>query len=228
MNRLAKRQKVNKLFYNKWPYKVECLVVGASRIVRQGNREVIDWCDGVSKKMDYWNNGRNVDKVKLRAFTIAVVQFLDRKEEIQIRTEGARFSLFCKDTAIFDNIIKCLQPWLWAVYEPNSKEELEFLVTNDNKRVLCDSIPYDKYPYKVILRQAPSNVRQQFSGWSKNYGEDKIKISPQTVRWLDGHYTYKQDPFFYVSDPHMLTMTRLFLGGNVRRVVEYVPREAVE
>jgi hypothetical protein len=200
--------------------------VGANRIVHQGNQEVIDWCDGQSKKMEYWNNGRTVDKVKLRAFTVAVAQFLNRKDEIQIRTEGARFSLFCKDTALFDNIVDCLKPWLWAIYEPNSKKELEFLVTNDNKRVLCDSIPYDKYPYKVILKQAPSNVRQQFSGWSKNYGEDKIKISPQTVRWLDGHYAYKQDPFFYVSDPHMLTMTRLFLGDNVRRVFEYVPREA--
>lgn len=226
MKIIAKRQKVNKLFYNKWPYKVECLVVGASRIVRQGNQEVIDWCDGKLKKMDYWNNSRGIDKTKLRAFTIAVAQFLDRKDEIQIRTEGAHFSLFCKDTVIFDNIVDCLKPWLWAIYEPTSKEELEFLISNDNKRVLCDNIPYDKYTYKVILKQAPSNVRQQFSGWSKNYSEDKIKISPYTAKWLEGQYSYKQDPFFYVSDPHMLTMTRLFLGDNVRRVFEYVPREA--
>lgn len=226
MKTIAKRQKVNKLFYNKWPYKVDCLVPGASRIVRQGHQEVLDWCDGQSKKAYFWSNSQTVDKVKLRAFTIAVVQFLNRKDEIQIRTEGGRFSLFCKDTAIFDNIIDCVKPWLWMVYEPSSKEELEFLVTNDNKRILCDAIPYEKYAYKVMLRQAPSNVRQQFSGWSKNYGEDKIKISPQTVKWLDGYYGYKQDPFFYVSDPHMLTMTRLFLGDNVRRVFEYVPREA--
>lgn len=226
MKTIAKRQKVNKLFYNKWPYKVECLVGGSSKIVRQGYQEVIDWCDGQVKKMDYYYDSRHVDKVKLREFAVAVEQFLDRKDEIQIRTEGSHFSLFCKDTAVFSNIMKSLKPWLWAVYEPDSKEELEFLISNDNKRVLCDNIPYDKYTYKVILKQAPSNVRQQFSGWSKNYSEDKIKISPQTVKWLDGYYAYKQDPFFYVSDPYMLTMTRLFLGDNVRRVFEYVPREA--
>lgn len=224
MSKSIKRQKVNKLFYNKWPYKVECLVPAASRIVRYGVETVLNFCNGDPVNLGY---GRTpIDKDKLRAFTNAVIPYLDRKEEIQIRAEGGKFCLFCKDSTVYDSIVKDLSQWIRTISEPETTDQLAFLLDNENKRVLCDVIPYEKYVYKVVMRNVASNVKFQFHEWSKKYGDD-IKISPTTEEWMTGRYSYKQDPFFYVKDSKMLTMTHLFLGNNIRKVYEYIPRDTL-
>ena len=224
MLKSIKRQKVNKLFYNKWPYKVECLVTASSRIVRYGIGPVLDYCDGKAVSLGYSKIA--VDKDKLRAFTNAVMSYLDRKEEVQIRAEGSKFCLLCKDPTVYNSILKDLSPWLWTVYEPETPDQLTFLLDNENKRVLCDVIPHEKYVYKVVMRNVASNVKLQFHEWAKKYGDD-IKISPTTEEWMTGRYSYKQDPFFYVKDSKMLTMTHLFLGNNIRKVYEYIPRDTL-
>ena len=215
MLKLIKRQKVDKLFYNKWPYKIECLVSASSRIVRYGADTVLDYCDGKIANLGYSKIA--VDKDKLREFTKAVISYLGRKEEIQVRAEGSKFCLFCKDPAVYDSIVKDLSPWVWTISEPETPDQLTFLLDNENKRILCDVIPYEKYAYKVVMRSVASNVKFQFYEWAKKYG-DNIKISPTTEKWMTGRYSYKQDPFFYVKDSKMLTMTHLFLGNNIRKV----------
>jgi hypothetical protein len=209
---------------------VECLVGGASKIIYHGVETTLNWCDG---KTDLKSRFRvygqpPTDKTRLKEFAGAVSTFLERKEEIQIRVEGSHFNLFCKDTDIFNSIVSKLNNWINNIYEPSSQEELEFLLDNNNKRILCDKLPYEKYTYKVVMKGAGTNISDQFYNWSKNYGEDKIKISPQTIKWMTGYYYYKQDPFFYVADGPMLTMARLFLGDRVRKVYEYVPRDTLE
>jgi len=225
MTTQLKKLKVNKLFYNKWPYKVECLVTAANRIVLQGVKSTLLYCDGVVPHLGY--NRTPIDKDKLRAFTNAVAPYLDRKNEIQIRAEGNKFCLFCKDPAVYDSIVKDLSTWIRTVSEPESVDQLEFLLDNENKRVLCDAIPYEKYVYKVVMRNIAPAIKEQFHGWSKKYGED-IKISRTTEDWMIGRYRYKQDPFFYVKDSKMLTMTHLFLGNNIRKVYEYVTRDSIK
>lgn len=223
-----KKQKVNKLFYNKWPYKVECLIPGANKITIYGHQRVMDWCNGSNNNIGRYDSTKHIDRAEMKNFLSAVEPYINDKEQIQIRTEGGHFNLFFKDNLLLDRIVKDLKKWVWSVYEPGSEKELEFLLDNENKRILCDNIPHEKYTYKVVLRNISSNTREQFYQWSKSYGEDKIKISKETIKWLEGKMYYKQDPFFYVSDGPMMTMTRLFLGDGVRRVYEYVPRNELE
>lgn len=223
-----KKQKVNKLFYNKWPYKVECIIPGANKITIYGYKRVMDWCNSLDNNIGRYDTTRHMDRDKMRRFLLAAESYMNDKANIQIRAEGGHFNLFVKDSALLDKIVKDLREWVWCVYEPGSEKELEFLLDNDNKRVLCDAIPHEKYVYKVVLRNISTNSREQFYQWSKSYNEDKIKISKETVKWLEGRLAYKQDPFFYVSDGPMMTMTRLFLGDGVRKVYEYVPRNELE
>lgn len=223
-----KKQKVNKLFYNKWPYKVECIIPGANKITIYGHQHVINWCDGLVDSIGRYDSTRHINKEKLKMFLTAVKPYIDDKENIQIRTEGGHFNLFFKDPSLLDSMVTSLREWIRYVYEPGSEKELEFLLDNENKKVLCDTIPHEKYTYKVVLRNISANTRAQFYQWTQSYGEEKIKISKETVKWLEGKYFYKQDPFFYVADGSMLTMTRLFLGDGVRKVYEYVPRNELE
>jgi hypothetical protein len=137
--------------------------------------------------------------------------------------------MFFKDPVILKKIEKKLAPWIESISEPSSPEEYEFLMSNNSKKIICDEIPKSKYVYKVYLKESvKSDTREQFLNWSKKYGEDVIEISPTTLQWLSGDKFFKQDPFFYVSNASMMTMVRIFLGDNVRRVYEYVPRNKLE
>lgn len=224
-----KRLKSNKLFFNKWPYKVECHVGGANKITVYGLEKATAWCQGSYSLPSTWRAYHNhIDKGELLKFIRSVEPFLEKKTELQVRAEGRHFNIFCKDKALLSKISKELKPWLVAIHGPTTQEEYDFLVSNENKKVLCDSLPHDSFKYKVFLKQnMKSNNRETFLAWSSRYSEDMIKISRTTLEWLDGRLFYKQDPFLYIKDSAMLTMTRLFLADNIRTVHEFVPRKEV-
>ena len=224
-----KRLKTNKLFFNKWPYKVACTVSGASKVVRLGVDRAEKWCKG--EWTPPFNSSRmNVtDKSDLLKFIRSIKSLLPFEDNIKIRAEGAHFNMFFKDPELLKKIEKKFAPWIESISEPSSEEECNFLMSNDSRKVLCDEIPKSKYVFKVYLKEAiKSDTREQFLQWSKKYGDDVISISPETTRWLSGEKSWKQDPFFYVNNASMMTMVRIFLGDSVRRVYEYVPRNKLE
>ena len=97
MKTQIKKLKLSKLFYNKWPYKVECIQPGASRIVHFGVNICKEWCL-TGEGMTFSQYGQQVtDRDKYLRFIKTVEPFMTQKEHIQIRVEGSHFNLFCKD-----------------------------------------------------------------------------------------------------------------------------------
>jgi hypothetical protein len=225
-----KRLKSNKLFFNKWPYKVECNIGGANKITIYGIERATAWCEGVDSLPSNWRTNYNshINKTELLKFIRSVEPFLEKKTELKVRAEGSHFNIFCKDSSLLSKMCKELKPWLKAVHGPTTQEEYDFLVSNDNKKVLCDNLPHENFKYKIFLKQKmKSTSRETFLSWTERYDEEQIKISPTTRNWLNGDLFYKQDPFFYIKDSSMLTMARLFLSDNIRIVHEFVPRKEV-
>ena len=224
-----KRLKTSKLFFNKWPYKVSCKVSGANKIVALGLDRAEKWCKGEWSTPFHSARFNVVDKPDLLKFVKSVKSLTLLKEDVKVRAEGAHFNMFLKDPTILKKIERKLSPWIESITEPNSQEEHDFLMSNNSKKVLCDEIPKGKYIFKVYLKESiKSDTREQFLQWSEKYDDDVIQISPTTLRWLAGQKWYKQDPFFYVNNASMMTMIRIFLGDNIRRVHEYVPRNKLE
>ena len=84
---IVQKLKSSKLFFNKWPYKVECIQTGASRIIHSGVGLCKQWCK-TGKGMRFGSYDLKItDADKFLKFVNAVEPFLDRKEEIQIRVE---------------------------------------------------------------------------------------------------------------------------------------------
>lgn len=228
------KQKVNKLFYNKWPYKVSCYIKGAHLVRLQGiDRLRIMAADVGSIFADEqwgWGARRAVltlDKDDILAFTEAVTPFMNMIEEVQIRVEGARFNLFCKDINIKDDMGKALLPWLLSVQGPESQEELEFLLA-ENHKVICETLPHGKFKFKVLMKDwiKTPEIKQHINDYLKKLDPESVKISPQTVKWLDGKLNYKQDPFFYLVDDKALLFLRL-MTTDIKRVYEYVERNSI-
>lgn len=227
MKTQIKRLKLSKLFYNKWPYKIECIQSGASRIVHVGVDICKEWCR-TGEGMTFSQYGQQVtDKEKYLRFIKAVEPFMTQKEHIQIRVEGSHFNLFCKDPAVLEEIDDSVFEWITAIRGPTSKEELDFLMNNGHKKILCDGLPKEKYKYRLYFKSKfPAEKRSAFIMWVYKYG-DKLEISETSRRWLISARHYAQDPFMYVEDDKMLSMVGIYLSGYVKKVEEFILRENV-
>ncbi len=214
----------SKLFYKKWPFKVECRIAGANRITIYGPEAVKGWVNG-DQKYTHWHT-KNIDQSEILAFVNAVEPFLFNPQ-VQVRTEGSHFNLFCKDIAVLESIDQQLKKWIVKISGPTTKEELEYLLSNGHKKILCDSKPKNSYQYRIYFASKfPEDKRIPFYDWCKKYGE-KVDISPTSERWLTGSKKWVQNPFMYVQDDKMLSMVGLQITGYVKRVEEFIERNSV-
>jgi hypothetical protein len=222
---IIKKLKSSKLFFNKWPYKVECIQAGASRVVHSGVGLCRQWCEtGKGMRFSQYDS-RILDAKKFLAFVDAVEPFLDRKEDIQIRVENSHFNLFCKDISVLEEIDDALDQWIRKISGPTTQEELEFLLSNGHKKILCDTYPKDMYRYRVFFKSKFSpDKRSAFLTWADKHG-NSIVISETSRRWLMSQRHYAQDPFMYVIDDKMLSMVGLYLSGYVKKTEEFILRE---
>jgi hypothetical protein len=220
-----KQLKSNKLFFGKWPFKLECRVKGANKITGLGVEKARDWCLGkLDLKYDYYHKN-NVDKSELLKFINVIEPFLT--DEIQVRAETHHFNIFCKHIVLLDSMSRALDQWVYAVHQPETQEEIDYLLDNRNQKILCDKLPHGEYKFKIILRERMKyDTRKNFLSWIKKYN-DTILISKTTEHWLDGKTMYKQDPFFYIKNDSLLTMIMLYLSSDIRKVHEYVPRNTI-
>ena len=207
-----------KLFFNKWPIKVECYIKGSYRVQRMGALKTLEWCESISAYAD----DKNINKFELEAFTKKTIAVLEG-EDVKIRTEGNHFNIFCKDINLLENIKKEMKPWIRSVTAPENNEEYKFLIENGHKQIICNKFPYEKFKFRVYIRESlKRDSREQFVRWLEKYPE-KIQISVTTKKWLDGNiFHYVQNPFFYVTDEKMLSMILLFLGNGCKKVQEFI------
>jgi len=217
----------SKLFYNKWPYKIECVVKGANRVTRTGIEETRALCLGLSQSATpYWSGSalKKEEMSDLLAFTYAVEPFVDLKDQLQIRCESSHYNIFCEDLSLLETIHHALEPWVLRVVGPTTDEERDFMLDNGYKKILRDALPYGEYQYKVHFKSLWDIAdRQDFFKWTKNY-PDLFVIKTGTEKWLTER-RWVHDPFMYVKDAKTMTIVGLKISGYVKRVDEFILRE---
>jgi hypothetical protein len=216
--------KSSKLFYNRWPYKVECWQVGASRVVHSGVPAVREWCATGKGMFVSSHESRNLDKEVYLEFANLVEPYISNPN-VKVRVEGSHFNLFCTDKSILEAIDKDLNKWISKISGPTTDEELEFLLSNGHKKILRDVLPKEKYKYRIYFKSKfPADKRASFMTWADKYGS-KLEISDSSRHWLLGNRQYVQDPFMYIEDDKMLSMAGMYLSGYVKKVEEFILRE---
>lgn len=216
------RQTTSKLYFGKWPFKIKIEVSGAWMVKRKGVLATLLMCKDPDYRKAY--QYRNINFPKLEAFTISIKPFLDK--DINVRVEGGIFSIYCKDPDLFESISKACAAFIVAEYAPSNDIELEYMNNNSAKKVLCNHIPFNRYPYKVHVKyNTPLNTRSSFKKWSENYN-GKIKPASAAYNWLNGINSYT-NLVFYVEDQPTLSMVGMFLGSHVAKVEEFIPRSSI-
>ena len=214
------RQKTRKLFYGKWPYKIECYLKGSSNVARLGLLRTTNWLNGDTVDNWMW---KGADRNLIGDFVKKVAPFMDT-EETRIRVEGAHFNIFVKDKYYADTIISELEYWIQRVTEPGSEEEYQFLLNNSSKKIICNELPKGKYKYRIYIRERMKlDSRKRFHDWTLRY-KNRFEIAKSTTKWLTGQTMYTQNPFLYIETHSDLSMVSLYLGENIKRIEEFIPR----
>jgi hypothetical protein len=217
--------KTRKLFYGKYPYKVCCFIKGSYLISRCNSEEIRNFCEDLENKnphYNWWN--KDLDKKKLLEFYETIKPFLDKN--LKFRTQNTSFDIYLDNPQLFKELSSTLDPWIIEIHQPATDQELTIL-TSQNKKIVCDKLPYNKFQYKVYLKyRANIEVRQRFKTWVTQY-VGKVQYPKAVNRWLDTDSRWPWDPIIYVSDKNTLVMVGLFLGSDVRKVEEFILRSNI-
>ena len=225
MKRTPNKHQVSKLFYNKWPVKLSLYQPGCTMVRHYGMTMALHYAQNKGGGLGKSARGR-YNWEELLEFLLVLKNFMD--QDVQLRYEGNKVSIFCRDKVLQQSLETDLSQWLCAVYEPANDTEFEFLTNQTAKKVVRDALPYDLYKFKVNLRASTDiGTRIKFNSWIKNYG-DKIKVANHTEQWFgNGQTGYGWNPTMYVEDSATLSMVGLFLGNNVRSIEEFILRSSI-
>jgi hypothetical protein len=192
-------------------------------IKRRGISETRDFCAS-NDTVGYGYRRETVDKPRLLNFLNNVEAYLDQ-EDVQVRSEHSTFNIYCKDTDLYNAILGKMSGYVSTVFEPSTVQEFEYMIQNSHKKILCNHLPYEKFKYRLYFRaDCDSDVKRSFSSWLTNY-MDKVKITNNTFKWFSSGW--RQSPYIYVMDQATLSMMGLFLGNNVQKVEEFIPRSSI-
>lgn len=215
---IPSQHKTTKLFYNKWPYKLVLNHSRARYVRTYGPDAIILDCN--SKNQKYHNELDTLD------FAKRCTKYWD--QEIQLRVENSTMSIFCKNEKLFYEMELDFAKWLREIHAPANRKELDFLMAQNKRRVVCNNLPYEKYKYRIAFKTTMDiNLRQSFKTWIEKYG-DKASITNHTMQWFDnGRSGYGWNPVMLIEDSATLSMALLFLGGNARYIEEFVLRSSI-
>lgn len=217
-----KVHKTNRLFYKKYPYKVECSVKGAVYVKRLGYLGLLEVIN--DEKPGYYNIVRFPVKHKDALLDFAQVVEPIIKEGHQIRAETNTLSFYLEDRATYESVHSRLNQWVKSITEPDSEQDLEILFSK-NHITVCNKLPHGKYGFKVMLANHMNNEqRRKVTEWIENFG-DSIRFPSKTELWMRGNISWCFDPYLYVESSKQLMMLHLYLGDKIKRTYEFVLRD---
>lgn len=191
-------------------------------IKRLGIKYTLNEC---LKKKNGHSMIRDFDHDRLLSFLQDVEVFLDK--DIHIRTEGGIFSIYCNDVKLFNQMSNKLSHWITDTFEPANDAEYKFIVDNGHKKLLCNRLPFQKYQYRVYIKEKISlDIRERLWVWMSKYN-GKMRTPVRVATWLMGRKQWVTNPNIYVQDGPTLSMFLLFLGDRVSKVEEFVPRSVI-
>ena len=217
MKRL-KPQKVSKLFYDKYVFKValNCKLASEFRDVTveqvQGALDIFIQKIANSKNGIYHRRPWDEILVDDVSYADSILSLLRGREDYALRVESSTLNIYSNDETLIDELAKLRPLSVWGIYKPASGKIKDYLLANKNKVV------WENYThkYKVTVNALGDNA-DAFVDWAKQM-PNKVKLN---------RVPKQSEAYFYVSDLKVLSLCKLFLGGKLRRVDEMVKESEI-
>jgi hypothetical protein len=203
-----KKLQTKKLFYGRWPYKVETIIQGAASV------------NHLSRSQKDPRNYKVFNNVEHVALWDTLNQFRG-EPNVKVRVEGHHANFFTDSLDIVNTICDQLSNLVVAVHSPGSAAELSAF--SQNKRlVIVNDLPHKSFTHRVTLkRTTPWSVKETLKNWIEKIPEGSIKTTHGFDAFLSRPYFYS-NPYFYIKEEKTASLIALMIGSNIYSIEKFV------
>lgn len=230
-----KQRESLKLYYGKYPYKVLLSnqlssIFSAHRTEQYRDRvlnelQVEHDCGNVLKLVR-WRNASNQILIRWRVGTpINTVDFENAKYLNQLfkdysdyrkRVEfGDQIIIYTSDEDMVNELVDNLSNCIKEIHRP--KEGIEAFLTQNIGTAIVKTPP--EHEFRVYLNG--KHIDPSFANWLRS-NSDKCKVGEMTLWNIENSSYYTNNSYFYIKNDKVLTMIRMIVGHNIRKVERLV------
>jgi hypothetical protein len=143
-----------------------------------------------------------------------ILECLEQSTEWRVRVESSNYlTIYTSDEVLIDGLsVDC---GALEIYKPDSNLT-NFLQSNFDIAIV-KKVP--EYEFKVYLK-GTGRVDINFSNWLEA-NTDKSKVGSATLRNIKNGW-YSGGNYFYIKNEKILTMVRMLVGHNIRRIEKQI------
>ena len=207
--------KVNKVFYGKYPYKINLFLVDTYMFRKGFPGEVL-------KNLLVKNKHEFEKSLKFYNFLESHIN-----DDIKTRFECNSATIYVKNYDLYTTLFNELEfDFDFVVYGPANQSELDFL-SNDNNVIICNHLPFHRYRYKILFKEIPPENRISIATWLSKYKDDLIRVPKGFMYYLNRPSICWGTHYIYAIDQNMATLVTLASAGSVKRIQKYSIRDEI-
>ena len=217
---LVQAQETKRKFYNKWLYKISVHNSGAGIFRVLPLKLIEEACKNVySTRYHFYLKNPSENKSLI---TISKILLKEPKENWAIRIESSTLDIYTNDKDFYNKISNRLSNIVFRRYEPDP-DKLDIL--SENKRIVSNKLPHNRYRYKVYLRahelKTDIKAKAELIKWLKDQSP-RIKCTDATAQWFITTSWNWDRRYVLVEDEAQLLMLKMRCGNAMGSVYQYV------
>jgi hypothetical protein len=215
---LLRKQVTEKLFYNRYSYKLVCRNDLANEFRNNRLHHVGKLLD--SLQLSYESN-LPLQLERYRIIQVGIPSFEDAKliyNELKNKKDY-RLRISFKELTIYSN----KKEWLYNLGS-KMRQGLEWWEPQSELTPLTPGFTYLKrpipYEYRLYIK---GRLSDEAVTWLLTNNNDKVKLGPTLIDYLqEGNKIRLDDFYFYVKSDRVLTILRLLMPGSIRSINKVV------
>lgn len=219
-----KQRESLKLHYGKYLYKI-CLINQLSNLF--GSYRTKQNREDILKELQYNYDNNLALHLKRRRTTTVIdkedfenAKFLkklfEKYTDHRKRVEFAnRLIIYTNSKDMLDEIIDKLESCVKEIYKP--KEGIEGFLTQNIETAIVKTPT--EYEFRVYLNG--NRIDPNFANWLRS-NRDKCKVGEATLWNIENDNFLTNNNYFYIKNEKVLTMIRMIIGHNIRKVERLV------
>lgn len=219
-----KQRESLKLHYGKYLYKV-CIDNQLSSLFSSHRTEYYrnntlnelqdDYDAGRKLKLSRWRIGTPIDDIEFenaKFLNQLFEKFADHRKRVEF---GNRIIIYTSNEDMLNELIDNLSNCIKEIHKP--KEGIEAFLTQNIGTAIVKTP--SEYEYRVYLKG--NRIDPGFANWLKS-NCDKCKVGEMTLWNIENSSYHTNNNYFYIKNDKVLTMIRMIVGHNIRKVERLV------
>lgn len=213
----------NKLFYQKYLYKISCHIPGAYCL-----RYAFDKNNNFTKKFleNHKRYHYNVNLSEIQKFA-RISNYVIENKDIKRRIERGTVDFYVINETDYNELKNTLKEYIKNVWEPIDHTESQILLDN-KKYIFCNKLPHNKFKYKVIFKMLKPLTMSNIVKWAEKYQENEIFIKKSTFLHFKGIKHKHTQHYFYVDNEKTLFLLKIAASDAIQRIEEFISRKSLQ